>query len=177
MNALHTGAVRSSLKIDRRKFVLAALSLPVASVIGGMQVRAAAVAAARDSASALFMQVSKLVSSNAVNAVTGDALYLALRRSDPAFDANLAALAQRVSAKPDLTVETLAADLDREAQAPLRATLNKIVSAWYLGVVDFQTYAYEKALMFRVVGEVLSPPSYTRGAPLYWAKSSDLPSE
>jgi hypothetical protein len=178
MNALHTGDERSPAQIDRRRFILATLSLAVVELTGGALAQAAssAAVAGSDTAKSLFMQVSKLVSTKAVNIVTADALYVALRHSDPAFDANLLALARRMSGKPDFTVETLAADLDRDAQPALRATLNSIVSAWYLGVVGDRTYAYESALMFRSVDDVLSPPSYTRGAPLYWAASNNLPS-
>jgi hypothetical protein len=69
----------------------------------------------------------------------------------------------------------LAETLDRQQRVSLRCTLNQIVSAWYLGVVRYRTYAYESAWMFRPVADVLSPPSYVRRGPLYWAHAQ-LPS-
>ncbi|GAB2569420.1 hypothetical protein GCM10027066_10090 [Dyella jejuensis] len=121
------------------------------------------------------MRVSKLVSKDASNPMTGAALYQALKRSDREFDANLGRLVTWIASTPGTTIEALAESLDGGRQAVMRDTLNKIVSAWYLGVVGFQTCAYESALMFRPTDDVLSPPSYVRRGPLYWAASIQLP--
>jgi hypothetical protein len=162
-------------KTGRRKFVFATLSLASLAVVD-LWADVHANAAAEDTGTNTFMQVSRLVSSKTLNPVTGAALYQALSQADRNFDANLAALAKQIAATPAITIEALADDLDRNQQTALRDTLNKIVSAWYLGVVGFRTYAYQTALMFSVVGDVLSPPSYVRRGPLYWTTSTSLPS-
>jgi hypothetical protein len=159
--------------LSRRKFLFTALSLVSLAVVDPWTI---ARAADGDAGLNTFMQVSKLVSKETLDPVTGAALYQALRQSDQAFDANLNQLAKQMAATPGITIEALAEKLDNTKQAALRDTLNKVVSAWYLGVVGFQTYAYESALMFRVTDDVLSPPSYVRRGPLYWAKSTNLPS-
>lgn len=171
----HTVAPVAPANARRRKFVLATLSA-VSLAAANLWSDAGAETSAGSSGTQTFMEVSKLVSPRASNPVTGAALYQALRSEDKAFDANLLALAQHIAANPGMTVESLADLLDHHAQSGPRATLNRIVSAWYLGVVGFHTYAYEKALMFGVVGDVLSPPSYVRRGPLYWASSTGLPS-
>jgi hypothetical protein len=159
----------------RRKFVLATLSAATLAAFN-LWPDGHAEAASEDSGTTTFMQVSKLVSPRATNAVTGAALYQALRHEQAEFDANLLMLAKQIDANPGITVESLAEVLEHNGMTGPRDTLNRIVSAWYLGVVGFKTYAYETALMFGVVSDVLSPPSYVRRAPLYWAESTELPS-
>lgn len=159
--------------ISRRKFLFTALSLAALAVVDPLAV----VHAAQGNAGLdTFMQVSKRISKESLDPVTGAALYQALRQEDQDFDASLDQLAKQIAAKPGMTIEALAENLDKTKQTALRDTLNKVVSAWYLGVVGFRTYAYESALMFRLTDDVLSPPSYVRRGPLYWADSNSLPS-
>lgn len=159
--------------VSRRKFLFTALSL---ASLAAVDPWAVARVAQGDAGLDRFMQVSRRVSKETLNPVTGAALYQALRQEDQDFDANLSKLAQQLAAKPGMTIEALAENLDSTRQAALRNTLNKVISAWYLGVVGFRTYAYESALMFRLTDDVLSPPSYVRRGPLYWVNSISLPS-
>lgn len=156
----------------RRTFLLSAMSLAVLAALDPLAI-ARAVGSAEGDSAALgdFMAVSRLVASGSLDPITGAALCHALQRRDAAFETHLQTLAQHVRAMPGLTVEALAADLDRRGEVAPRAALNQIVSAWYLGVVDDHVYAYEGALMFRVTADVLSPPSYAHGGPLNWAES------
>jgi hypothetical protein len=173
MNASHDLHGLALPALSRRKFLFTALSLAALVVVDPWTM---ARAADGDAGLNTFMQVSKLVSKEVLDPVTGAALYQALRQGDQAFDTNLSELARQIAATPGITIEALAEKLDNNKQTALRDTLNKVVSAWYLGVVGFQTYAYESALMFRVTDDVLSPPSYVRRGPLYWADSTNLPS-
>jgi hypothetical protein len=158
--------------VSRRKFIVTALSL---ASLAAVDPWAVVKAAGNDAGVDVFMQVSRLVSPKASNAVTGAALYQALKQGEPDFDGHLNLLAKQMAATPGITIDALADKLDQDKQTALRDTLNKIVSAWYLGVVGFKTYAYEGALMFGLVDDVLCAPSYVRGAPLYWANSTHLP--
>ncbi len=164
--------------IDRREFIFTTLAFTVLPLVKWGDFFGAAQARADDGSGRVqaFMRVSKLISPD-INPVTGAALYQALKKADPDFDSKLSALESRAAATPAMTIELLAENLDRNGQKPLRDTLNSIVSAWYLGVVGFQTYAYRDALMFSSVKDVLSPPSYVRRGPLYWAASNGLPSD
>ena len=173
MDALHDSHGLALPTLSRRKFLFTALSLASLAVVDPWAI---AHAAGSDAGLNTFMQVSRLVSKEPLDPVTGSALYQALRQSDQAFDAHLNELARQIAAAPGIAIEALAEKLDDNKQAGLRDTLSKVVSAWYLGVVGFRTYAYESALMFRVTDDVLSPPSYVRRGPLYWARSTDLPS-
>lgn len=159
--------------ISRRTFLFTALSLVSLTAVDPLSI---VHAAQRDAGLDTFMQVSKLVSKESLDPVTGAALYQALRQADQDFDANLSKLAKQIAARSGITVEALVENLDNTRQTVLRDTLNKVVSAWYLGVVGFRTFAYESALMFRMTDDVLSPPSYVRRGPLYWANSIHLPS-
>jgi len=149
--------------------VLTACSIAVLSLVEPLAVVRAAEA---DFNSSAFMTVSRLVAPVTLNPDTGAALYAALKLAEPAFDTNLQALAKLAAATPGISIEALAAKLDDTHQAALRATLNKVVSAWYLGEVGHRTFAYESALMYRPTADVLSPPSYVRGGPLNWAHSN-----
>jgi hypothetical protein len=162
----------SVVNVSRRKFLFTALSLASLAVTAPLAI---VHATGDDAGLNAFMQVSRLISVKATQVVTGAALYLALKQSDQDFDIRLNMLTRQMVATPGITTEALAENLDRTGQTDLRNTLNKMVSAWYLGVVGFKTYAYEGALMFGVVDDVLCPPSYVRGAPLYWVNSTYLP--
>lgn len=169
MNALQSLHDDPGPHPGRRKFIVAALSMASLALVDPWAVVHATADATGFSA---FMAVSKRISADSPNPITGQALYAALKQSDPNFDTRLDALAAQFAAKPDMTIEALAADLDRSKQTMLRDTLNTIVSAWYLGVVGYRTYAYENAWMFRTTADVLSPPSYVHGGPLSWADAN-----
>jgi hypothetical protein len=164
MKWLDDASQHASFRMSRRGFVLSAAALAALTLA---KPQAAVFASDADVEGGAFMTVSRLVSADAPELRTARALYGALKKT-PDFDANLQALAN-LAAVPGTTVETLAAHLDATAQHALRDTLNRIVSAWYLGIVDNRTYAYQGALMYRPTADVLSPPSYVRAGPLSWA--------
>ncbi|WP_198155253.1 sugar dehydrogenase complex small subunit [Candidatus Burkholderia verschuerenii] len=144
--------------MSRRGFVLSSVALATLALA---KPQAIVFASDADFQSGPFMIVSRLVSADALDLRTAQALYGALSKKTN-FDANLRALANLASVA-GTTVETLAAQLDATQQHALRDTLNQVVSAWYLGIVDNKTYAYQSELMYRPTADVLSPPSYARG--------------
>jgi hypothetical protein len=164
MKLLDDASQHASFRISRRGFVLSSVALATLALV---KPQAFVFASDADFQSSAFMNVSRLISADALDLRTGQALYDALSKQ-PDFDANLRALANLASVA-GVTVETLAAQLDATQQHALRETLDQIVSAWYLGIVDNKTYAYQTALMYRPTADVLSPPSYTRAGPLSWA--------
>jgi hypothetical protein len=162
-------SMRAAYQPGRRKFLFSAISLAVLAAVDPLSLtRAADSVAGERFVDGDFMTVSRLIAVAPPDPVTGLALCHALQRSRVGFDGRLRMLAQKVRSDPSLTIEALAADLDRRGEKSLRTTLNEIVAAWYLGVVDDHVYAYEGALMFRITEDVLSPPSYVHGGPLNW---------
>jgi fructose 5-dehydrogenase small subunit len=165
---LLSGASHDALfRPGRRGFVLSAAALAAFAIT---KPQALVFASSSSSADANFMIVSRLVSDATLDPQTAQALYGALSKKQD-FDKNLEALAKLASAS-GMTIETLDAQLASPQQKALRGTLNEIVSAWYLGIVDNKTYAYHGALMYRPTADMLAPPSYTRAGPLWWAKGA-----
>lgn len=60
-----------------------------------------------------------------------------------------------------------------DAKSPLASTPKQIMKAWYLGIVGEGTkaraVAYEQALMYPPIADVIVMPTYARGVPGYWA--------
>jgi hypothetical protein len=166
MKLLDGASHDASFRPSRRGFILTSAAL---AALAFTHPPAMLRAADADFRKHPFMVVSHLVSGDtpAPDLRTAQALYAALSRK-PDFDKHLQALAG-LAAAPAMTIETLAAKLDASNQTALRATLGEIVSAWYLGIVDDRTYAYQGALMYRPTADVLSPPSYVHAGPLSWA--------
>jgi hypothetical protein len=95
----------------------------------------------------------------------------ALSAQDTNFGSQFIALLKFVAQSPAADPETLASTLDRQ-NSDLGKLLHRIVGAWYTGVVgegaQAQVIAYQGALMFAPVDDVVMPPSYCRAAPFYW---------
>ena len=103
----------------------------------------------------------------------GQRHYLALLARDAAFAAQVRALAGAIKARASADVEALALALAGPDDAALRATLRRIVSAWYLGAVGPDSggtvVAFDLALMHEQVRGVVAVPSYCSMAPGFWA--------
>ncbi len=148
MKLLDDASNGASFRLSRRGFVLSSVALAAMALVRPQAIVLASDADFRNSA---FMTVSRLVSPDASDLPTAQALFGALARK-PEFEAHLQALA-KLAATPGMIIDAL-------HQQALRDTLQDIVSAWYLGIVDNRTYAYRSALMYRPTADVLSPPSY-----------------
>jgi len=120
---------------------------------------------------AFFALSQHLTGRTRFDSVLGKRVYETLARSDSQFTQNVAALntwLQRHGGVPSDTV-TQALQVD---QPVLAKTVGAIMRAWYLGLVGdlphVQVVAYESALMFDPVKDVLTIPSYCRDVPFYW---------
>ncbi|CAN7657901.1 sorbitol dehydrogenase family protein [Trinickia sp. LjRoot230] len=100
-------------------------------------------------------------------------IYAALAKADSAFTENVAALNTWLKSHGGVPSDTVTAALQAE-EPRLAKTVSQIMRAWYLGLVGeaptISVLAYERALMFDPVRDVLTVPSYCRDVPFYWAK-------
>ncbi|BCZ80941.1 Membrane bound FAD containing D-sorbitol dehydrogenase [Paraburkholderia steynii] len=114
---------------------------------------------------------SKLTGHTSFDPLHGKRAYDALSRADGQFTQNVAALnawLQTHGGVPsDVVTQALQAD-----QPQLAKTVSAITRAWYLGLVgempNVQVIAFERALMFEPVKDILTIPSYCRDVPFYW---------
>lgn len=104
--------------------------------------------------------------------VLGKRVYAALVQSDNQFTQSVATLNTWLAGHGGVPSDTVTQALAAE-QPPLAKTVTAIMRAWYLGLVGdtphVQVLAYESALMFDPVKDVLTVPSYCRDVPFYWA--------
>ncbi|WP_233837577.1 sorbitol dehydrogenase family protein [Paraburkholderia sp. ZP32-5] len=121
-----------------------------------------------------FLALSqRLTGRSGFDAVLGQRVYDALSRSDNQFKQNVAALNTWLQAHGGVPSDTVTQALQDE-QPALAKAVGAIMRAWYLGLVGdaphVEVIAYEKALMFDPVKDVLTIPSYCRDVPFYWTK-------
>ena len=99
-------------------------------------------------------------------------IYGALSKADAGFTANVAALNTWLAAHGGTPSDTVTQALKAD-QPALVKTVSAVMRAWYLGLVgeapNVSVVAYERALMFDPVADVLTIPSYCRDVPFYWA--------
>jgi hypothetical protein len=100
-------------------------------------------------------------------------VYDALVSVDAQFVANVAALNVWLQGHGGVPSDTFTQALQAD-QPNLAKVVGAIMRAWYLGLVGepphVQVVAYERALMFDPVKDVLTVPSYCRDVPFYWSK-------
>lgn len=122
-----------------------------------------------DAFTALSQQLTGRAS---LDATLASRIYEALAKADTAFVANVAALNTWLRTHGGVPSDTVTAALAGE-DPRLAKTITHIMRAWYLGLVGdmptIQVLAYEHALMFDPVNDVLTIPSYCRDVPFYWA--------
>ncbi|HKT99639.1 MAG TPA: sugar dehydrogenase complex small subunit [Paraburkholderia sp.] len=141
---------------------------------------AAAAAAPADSGYNAFIALSQhLTGRTRFDAVLSQRIYAALARSSSQFEPNVGALNTWIKGHGGVPSDTVTAALKTD-QPELASTVGDIMRAWYLGLVGempkVQVLAYEKALMFDPVSDVLTIPSYCRDVPFYWTKKpADMP--
>jgi fructose 5-dehydrogenase small subunit len=121
-----------------------------------------------------FVALSKkLTGRSSFNPVLAKRAYDALSKADNPFIQNVATLNTWLHAHGGVPSDTVIAALQMDSPA-LAKTVTAIVRAWYLGLVgetpNVQVIAYESALMFDPVNDVLTVPSYCRDVPLYWSQ-------
>lgn len=119
-----------------------------------------------------FIELSQhLTGRTSFNAVLGKRVYAALDNASSQFDANVATLNTWIEGHRSVPSDTVTAALKTD-QPELASMVGDIMRAWYLGLVGempkVQVVAFEKALMFDPVNDVLTIPSYCRDVPFYW---------
>jgi hypothetical protein len=121
-----------------------------------------------------FLALSqKLTGRSSFDPVLGKRAYDALSKADSQFTQNVATLNTWLQTHGGVPSDSVVAAL--QPDTPLLAkTVSAIVRAWYVGLVgdlpQVQVIAYENALMFDPVKDVLTVPSYCRDVPFYWSQ-------
>ena len=121
-----------------------------------------------------FLALSQhLTARTSFNPVLGKRVYDALVHSDSQFPQNVGALNTWLQGHGGVPSDTVTQALQTD-QPVLAKTVSAIMRAWYLGLVGemphVQVVAYESALMFDPVKDVLTIPSYCRDVPFYWTQ-------
>lgn len=155
----------------RRRSLLAIAGVAVCGALP-LWLGAAAQAPAAPPDAAAFLELSAFLIPHArLEPRIARRLHLALLARDAAFAAQLRALAGAIKARGSADVEALA--LAVRDDAPLSATLRRVISAWYLGAVGPDSggsvVAFDLALMHEQVRDVVAVPSYCNKAPGFWA--------
>ncbi|KXV03625.1 hypothetical protein CR51_16720 [Caballeronia megalochromosomata] len=121
-----------------------------------------------------FLAVSKKLTGRAdFDPLLADRVHAALARHDPGFTAKIAALDRWIATHGGTPTDIITAALE-PTHPDLAKIVGAVMRAWYLGVVGepphVEVVAYERALMFEPVGDILTIPSYCRGEPADWAR-------
>lgn len=107
------------------------------------------------------------------DAILGKRVYDALAKSDSQFTQNVGVLNTWLQSHGGVLSDTVTQALQAD-QPALAKSVGAIMRAWYLGLVGDMPHvnvvAYEKALMFEPVKDVLTIPSYCRDVPFYWTQ-------
>lgn len=153
-------------QMSRRTFVQA-----MATAVAAMGMSSAfPVMAAADTTSG-FTRASEFLTSRKLDPILSTRFYTALKQRDAQFDAQVAKLLSRIDQSKAADMDTFLASpaLDQETEA----TVNRIISAWYMGVVgegaDAQLISFAEALMYQPTRGILVVPSYG-GGPNSWGE-------
>ncbi|MFM0416862.1 sugar dehydrogenase complex small subunit [Paraburkholderia aromaticivorans] len=169
----------ASFSASRRAWVLGACAAAAAFAFAGAGRSLSWIAPAWADAPAgagldAFLALSqRLTGRTGFDATLGKRVYDALAKSDNHFDQNVAALNTWLQGHGGVPSDTVTQALQAD-QPELAKSVGAIMRAWYLGLVGdtphVEVVAYEKALMFEPVKDVLTIPSYCRDVPFYWTK-------
>jgi fructose 5-dehydrogenase small subunit len=169
----------ASFSASRRAWVLGACAAAAAFAFAGAGrslswITPAFADAAADGGLDAFLALSqRLTGRTSFDAPLGKRVYDALAKSDHQFTQNVAALNTWLQGHGGVPSDTVTQALQVD-QPALAKSVSAIMRAWYLGLVGEMPHvdvvAYEKALMFEPVKDVLTIPSYCRDVPFYWTK-------
>lgn len=166
----------------RRHFVLGACASAAALSLGGSLAWPPGDARAFEPPAGggleAFVALSQqLTGRTALDSTLARRIYYALAKADTAFTANVAALNTWLKAHRGVPSDMVTAALQAD-DARLAKAVAAVMRAWYLGLVGeiptVTVVAYERALMFDPVKDVLTIPSYCRDVPFYWAQKPVL---
>jgi fructose 5-dehydrogenase small subunit len=125
-----------------------------------------------------FVALSQQLTGRAsFDTLLGKRVYTALASADSQFAQRVAALNTWLRGHGGVPSDTVTQALAVEAP-DLAKTVGAVMRAWYLGLVgeppNVQVVAYERALMFEPVQDLLPIPSYCKDVPVYWAHKPSL---
>jgi fructose 5-dehydrogenase small subunit len=176
-HAFPAAAAGAAGHAGRRRFVTGACAAALLAFAAAGRVpfgigSAFAASPASDSGYDAFIKLSQhLTGRTSFDAVLSQRVYAALGRANSQFGANVASLNTWLQGHGGVPSDTVTAALKTD-QPELATTVGDIMRAWYLGLVGemphVQVVAFEKALMFDPVSDVLTIPSYCRDVPFYW---------
>lgn len=172
---------------SRRQFIFGSAIVVAAGLVGlvrhtalpglGSALAQTPTGSARDAEFAAFMRLSQyLTGKSSLDVEIGRAIFANLVDGDPHFVEQVAQLNDFVanSKTPANRVQQV---LDSNEPA-LANVPKRIMPSWYLGVVGTgakaRTVAYEQALMYPPIADVIVMPSFARGVPGYWAQPPRL---
>ncbi|MCX4143944.1 MULTISPECIES: sugar dehydrogenase complex small subunit [Paraburkholderia] len=175
-----SSSLHASFSASRRAWVLGACATAAALAFAGAGRSLSWIAPAfADTAppggglDAFLALSQRLTGHTGFDAVLGKRVYDALARSDSQFSQNVAALNTWLQGHGGVPSDTVTQALQVD-QPALAKSVSAIMRAWYLGLVGDMPHvdvvAYEKALMFEPVKDVLTIPSYCRDVPFYWTQ-------
>lgn len=181
----HADGVRLSRRALLETLAAAGVALGIGgnTLLGPLQASAQTAAASAGGAVGVaapdFLRLSVLLTGGQPLDAGLAARYQAALARDPAFGRATQALLRLAD---DSGVSHVDALLDHpQLDDALRATLKRIVSAWYLGIVgddaDVKLIAYANALMYRPTRGILDIPSYGSGPDTWGHKPVTPPVE
>lgn len=153
-------------QFSRRALVKgAATAVAVAGFAGSLSAFAA------DDAAGPFTRASEFLTSRKLNPVLAGRYYVALKKRDPQFDAEVSRLLGIIAQAKASDVDAFLASTQLDQQSS--STVTKIISSWYLGTVgegaDAELVGYAEALMYEPTRGILVVPSYG-GGPNSWGE-------
>ncbi|MGF6569179.1 Membrane bound FAD containing D-sorbitol dehydrogenase [Paraburkholderia fungorum] len=172
---------------SRRQFIFGSAIVAAAGLVGlarhtglpglGSALAQNAPAGASDADFAAFMRLSQyLTGKTSLDVEIGHAIFAGLVDGDPHFTQQVTQLNDFV-ASSKTPANGLQQVLD-SSQPTLASVPKRVMPAWYLGVVGTgakaRTVAYEQALMYPPIADVIVMPSFARGVPGYWAQPPRL---
>jgi hypothetical protein len=176
----HQSAAAPAHSMARRRFVLgacasaAAVAFASAAGFGWSALFSQAFADTPPAGLDSFLSLSRrLTGRTDFDPALARRVYGGLSKSDGEFGATVSALNAWLATHGGVPSDTVTQALQTE-QPKLAHAVGAIMRAWYLGLVgdapSASVVAYERALMFDSVNDVLTIPSYCRDVPFYWAQ-------
>jgi len=147
-----------------RRFLL----LSSAATLGGLAVAQSWPVRAAEVGDDRFMSLSRLLIPHRLDPAIGQRIAAELKTEMPPLSHHIDALLELAHAKNATIVEEFFPFATEDA----KSVALRIISAWYLGVVDdvpgAKIIAYELALMFQPTADVMTIPTYSISGPNGW---------
>jgi hypothetical protein len=164
------GAAHFSLRFTRR-LLLVSGAATIAGLASAQPWPARSAAAADDDR---FMALSRLLIPHSLDPEIGHRIAAELNADRPPLSDHIDALLRLAHDRRATVVE----DVFPFAGDDAKASALRIISAWYLGVVDdapgARIIAYELALMFKPTSDVMTIPTYSISRPNGWGAQAPL---